>query len=61
MQEELGQRPEKRMENTQSVTWQINEVETLIGHASVGNVVKASQKADSVHSIENRQCYETEE
>ena len=33
---------------------------TLIGGASAGNSEKAGQKSDSFHSIENRQCYETE-
>ena len=59
-QEELGQRPEKCKENTQSVTGRINDVETHIGSASVGKVEKAGQKADSVQSIDNRQYYETE-
>ena len=31
-----------------------------MGGASVGNGEKAGQKADSVQSIENRKCYETE-
>ena len=35
--------------------------ETCIGRASGGNKEKVGQKADSVQSIENRQCYETEE
>ena len=47
-QEELGQQPEKRKENTQSVTGQINAAETCIGGASVENVEKAGRKADSV-------------
>ena len=41
----------------QSVTRQINDTETHIGGASVEN----ADKAESVQSIENRQCYETEE
>ena len=60
-QEELGQRPEKHKENTQSVTGQMNDAETGIGSVSVENVEKAGWKADSVQSIENRQCYGTEE
>ena len=60
-QEELGQRPEKREENTQSVTGGINDEKTPIGSASVGNSEKAGWKEDSVLAIENRQCYETEE
>ena len=35
-------------------------MDTRIGGASVGNAEKASQKVDSVQSIESRQCYETE-
>ena len=58
-QEELGQHPEKRKENTQSVTGRINDADTRIGGTSVGNAEKAGQKADSLQSIENRQCYET--
>ena len=61
MQKELGQPTEKRRENTQSVTGRINKAETRIGGASVGNAEKASRKADRVQSIENWQCYETEE
>ena len=45
----------------QSITGQINDMETWIGGASVENAEKAGPKADSVQSIENRQCYETEE
>ena len=60
VQAELGQWPEKRKEDTQSVTGRINDAETLIGGASVENREKAGRKADSVQSIENRQCYETE-
>ena len=43
------------------VTGQINDTETRIGSASVENAKKAGWKADSVQSIEKRQCYETEE
>ena len=50
-QEELGQQPKKRKENTQRVKGRINDVDTRIGNAE-----KAGWKADSVHSIENRQC-----
>ena len=60
-QEELGQQPEMRKENTQSITGRINDTETCIGGANVGNAKKAGRKADSVQSIENRRCYETEE
>ena len=48
-QEELGQRREKRNENMQSVTGQINDLETHIYGASVWNIEKAGRKADSVH------------
>ena len=58
-QEELGQRPEKHKENTQSVTGRINDAEARIGSADVGNTEKAGHKADSVQSIENRQFCET--
>ena len=60
-QEELGQQLEKGQENMQSVTGQINDAKTCIGGASVGKGEKAGRKADSVQSIENRQCYETKE
>ena len=60
-QEELGQQLEKRKEDTQCFTGRSNDTETCIGGASRGNAEKAGWKADSVHSIENRQCYETEE
>ena len=60
MQEELGQQPEKYKEITQSVTGRINDADTCIGSASVGNTEKAGRKADSVQSIENKQSYETE-
>ena len=46
-QEELGQQPEKRKEIIHSVAGRINDVETCIGGASVGNEEKAGQKADS--------------
>ena len=59
-QEELGQQPEKCKDNTQSITGRINEADNFIGGASIGNAEKAGRKADSVQSIENRQCYETE-
>ena len=48
MQEELGQRPEKHKENTQSVTGRINDGETHIGEIGVGNTEKTGWKADSV-------------
>ena len=60
-QEELGQQPEKSKENTQSVTGWINDAKTRIGDASEGNAENAGQKADSVQSIENRQCHKTEQ
>ena len=60
-QEELGQHLEKRKENTQSATGRINDAETCIVGASVENTEKAGRKDDSVQSIENRQCYKTEE
>ena len=41
MQEELGQRLEKHQENTQSLTGGINDTETCIVGANVGNVEKA--------------------
>ena len=59
-QEELGQQPEKRKENTHSIAGQINDKGTCIGGASVENAEKAGWKADSVQSIGSRQCYETE-
>ena len=48
-QEELGQQPEKRKENTQFFTGRSNCAETHIGGASVGNaekVEKAGRKAE---------------
>ena len=63
-QEELGQQPEKRTEDTQCITGRSNDTETCIGCASVGNpekVHKAGQKAECIQTIENRQSYETEE
>ena len=60
-QEELGQRPEKCKEDTLWITRRSNDAETCIGDASGGNTEKAGRKADSIQSIENRQCYETEE
>ena len=59
MQEEQGQLPVKRKEDTQSVTERSNDMYTRIGGASVGNTEKAGRKADSVQSIENRQFYKT--
>ena len=50
-QAEKGQTPEMRKEDAQSVTGRSNDTD-----ASVGDVEKAGRKADSVHSIENRQC-----
>ena len=47
-QEELGQQPEKRKENTQSITGRINDAETHIGGA---NAEKAGRKADSVQLL----------
>ena len=38
-----------------------NGGDTRIGSASVRNAEKAGLKADSVQSLGNRQCYETEE
>ena len=60
-QEELGQRPEMRRENTPCVKEGSNNAETRIGGASVRNTEKAGRKADSVQSLGNIQCYETEE
>ena len=58
-QEEQGQVPVKRKEDTSSFTELINDMDTRIGGASVGNAEKAGQKADSVKSVENRQFYKT--
>ena len=60
-QKELGQRPEKHMENTQSIAGRINEADTGIGGASVENAEKAGWKADSLQTVVNRQSYETKE
>ena len=60
-QAEQGQLPEKHKEDRHSVTGQSNDTDTCIGSTSGGNTEKAGQKADSVQSIENRRCYETEE
>ena len=43
-----GQSPERRKEDTQSVTGQSNDMDTCIEGASVGNAEKAGWKADSV-------------
>ena len=51
---------EKHEKNTNSIAGRINDTDTRIGGASVGNAEKAGWKADSVQSIESRQCYETE-
>ena len=62
-QEELGQKSEKRKEDTQCVTGQSNWAETHIGRPCVGNVEKvekAGRKAEFVQTIGNRQSYETE-
>ena len=59
--EELGQRPKMRRENTPCVTERSNDSDTGIGGASGRNMEKAGLKADSVQSLGNRQCYETEE
>ena len=48
MQAEQGQLPERRKEDTQSVTGQGNDTDTHIGGTSVGDAEKAGQKADSV-------------
>ena len=61
MQEELGQQPENRKEDTQCVTGPSNDGETCIGGASGGNAEKACRKADIILSLKNRQSYETEE
>ena len=58
-QEEQGQVPVKRKEDTSSFTELINDMDTRIGGASVGNAEKAGQKADSVKSVEKRQFYKT--
>ena len=50
-QDEKGQLPEKHKEDTQSVTGQINDMDTRIGTASGGNAEKAGRKAGSVQSI----------
>ena len=60
-QEELGQRPEMRRENTPCVNERSNVADPRIGGASVRNAEKAGRKADSVQSLVNIQCYETEE
>ena len=60
MQEEQGQWLEKHKEDTQSITGQNNDSDTCICGPSGGNAEKAGQKAGSVPSIKNRQCYETE-
>ena len=44
-QAELGQRPEKLKEDTQSITGRINDTETRIGSNSVENAEKAGRKA----------------
>ena len=59
-QEELGQQPEKRKENTHCVAGRRNCVETSIGGASAGTaekVEKAGRKAECIQNIENRQTY----
>ena len=61
VQAEQGQLPEKRKEDTQSVTGQSNDTDTHIGSACGGNAEKADKKAGSVQSLENRQFYKTEE
>ena len=38
-----------------------NDTESCIGGAIGGEVEKAGRKGDSVHSIENRNFYKTEE
>ena len=43
---------------TQSITGWSNDMNNHIGGASGGNAEKASRKAGSVQSIENRQFYE---
>ena len=49
-QDELGQQPEKRKENTQCVTGRSNGAETRIGSASVGNTEKF-EKAGRKHNV----------
>ena len=60
-QGERGQTPEMREEDMQNVTGWNNDTDTRIGGPSVGDEEKAGRKADSVHSIENRQFYKAEE
>ena len=64
LQEDLGQQPEKRKKNTQSVTGCSNSLDTHIGGASVEDAEKfekAGQNRERIQTIENRQSYETEE
>ena len=58
-QAEPGQIPEKIKEDMKSVTVRSNATDTHIGSASGENAEKAGQKAGSVRSRENRQCYKT--
>ena len=60
-QEEQGQTPAMRITATQSVTGTSNDMGTRIGGSRVGDAEKASWKADSVQSVENRKSYETKE
>ena len=51
-QDEQGQTPEVRKEDTQSITGQSsNDTDTRIGGSNVGDAEKAGQKADRVQSI----------
>ena len=53
-QDEQGQTPEVRKEDTQSATGKSNDTDTCIGGSSVGDAEKTGRTADSVQSIENR-------
>ena len=45
----------------QSITGKINNSDTCIGGAGVGDAEKAGSKADSIQSVENRNFFETKE
>ena len=56
-QEQLGQQPEKRKQNTHCIAGRSYWAETSIGGASAGNeekVEKAGRKADCVQNVENK-------
>ena len=53
--DEKGQLPEKRKEDTQSVTGWSNDTDTHIVGASGENAEKSGWRAGSVQSIENGQ------